>query len=150
MGVHVGDVMVRAGDLFGDGVNIAARLQTLARAGGVPDVAGEIAARLAAAYGVDDNEDELTTLSNAALDLIHDGKLDEAVFHKLVDQLDPSTPPDRRAPALTLSEGAAPASIIYRAQNDRSLPSDYVRGVISRHYDTALPGLRARPKLLGS
>ena len=33
--VHVGDVMVRAGDLFGDGVNIAARLQTLARAGGL-------------------------------------------------------------------------------------------------------------------
>jgi adenylate cyclase len=27
--------MVRAGDLFGDGVNIAARLQTLARAGGL-------------------------------------------------------------------------------------------------------------------
>jgi TolB-like protein/class 3 adenylate cyclase/tetratricopeptide (TPR) repeat protein len=35
MGVHVGDVMVRAGDLFGDGVNIAARLQTLAKAGGI-------------------------------------------------------------------------------------------------------------------
>jgi adenylate cyclase len=35
IGVHVGDVMVRAGDLFGDGVNIAARLQVLARAGGV-------------------------------------------------------------------------------------------------------------------
>jgi adenylate cyclase len=35
MGVHVGDVMVRAGDLFGDGVNIAARLQTLASAGGL-------------------------------------------------------------------------------------------------------------------
>jgi adenylate cyclase len=27
IGVHVGDVMVRGGDLFGDGVNIAARLQ---------------------------------------------------------------------------------------------------------------------------
>ena len=35
IGVHVGDVMVRAGDLFGDGVNIAARLQVLARAGGL-------------------------------------------------------------------------------------------------------------------
>ena len=35
MGLHVGDVMVRAGDLFGEGVNIAARLQTLARAGGL-------------------------------------------------------------------------------------------------------------------
>ena len=35
MGVHVGDVMVRGGDLFGDGVNIAARLQALAQPGSV-------------------------------------------------------------------------------------------------------------------
>src|SRR5262245_34953191 len=34
IGIHVGDVMVKGGDLFGDGVNIAARLQTLATAGG--------------------------------------------------------------------------------------------------------------------
>ena len=34
IGVHVGDVMIKGGDLFGDGVNIAARLQTLASAGG--------------------------------------------------------------------------------------------------------------------
>ena len=33
IGVHVGDVMVQDGDLFGDGVNTAARLQALARAG---------------------------------------------------------------------------------------------------------------------
>jgi adenylate cyclase len=35
IGVHVGDVMVRSGDLFGDGVNIAARLQAIAPPGGV-------------------------------------------------------------------------------------------------------------------
>ena len=35
IGVHIGDVMVRGGDLFGDGVNIAARLQALANRGAV-------------------------------------------------------------------------------------------------------------------
>jgi TolB-like protein/class 3 adenylate cyclase len=35
IGIHIGDVMVRAGDLFGDGVNIAARLQSIAQPGSV-------------------------------------------------------------------------------------------------------------------
>jgi class 3 adenylate cyclase len=35
IGVHVGDVMVKGGDLFGDGVNIAARLEALSEPGGV-------------------------------------------------------------------------------------------------------------------
>jgi len=35
IGVHIGDVLIRAGDLFGDGVNIAARLQSMAKPGGV-------------------------------------------------------------------------------------------------------------------
>src|SRR6201987_565898 len=33
IGVHIGEVMVQAGDLFGDGVNIAARLQSIAKPG---------------------------------------------------------------------------------------------------------------------
>src|SRR3954468_5555693 len=35
MGVHVGEIMVRDGDLYGDGVNVAARLEGIARPGSV-------------------------------------------------------------------------------------------------------------------
>ena len=35
IGVHLGDVMVKADDLFGEGINVAVRLEGLAEAGGI-------------------------------------------------------------------------------------------------------------------
>jgi adenylate cyclase len=53
IGMHLGDVVVKDGDLFGDAVNIAARLQALAEPGGIcvsATVREHAGARVAAAY----------------------------------------------------------------------------------------------------
>ena len=35
IGIHVGDIMIEDSDIFGDGVNIAARLESIAQPGGI-------------------------------------------------------------------------------------------------------------------
>ena len=86
----------------------------------LPDVAGEIAARLAAAYRVDDTEDELTTLSNAAVDLIHNGKLDEA--EKAASDLLERFP--------DVHDGWDRLGMVYQARGDHHKAADCYRKVI--------------------
>jgi tetratricopeptide (TPR) repeat protein len=86
----------------------------------ITDVAGEIAARLAAAWGADDTEDELTTASNAAVDLIHDGKLDEAeqVARDLLERF-----PD-------VHDGWDRLGMVHQARGDHQKAADCYRKVI--------------------
>jgi adenylate cyclase len=53
IGIHLGDVMIKGADLFGDAVNIAARLEALAEPGGIcvsATVREHIGTRVAAAF----------------------------------------------------------------------------------------------------
>jgi class 3 adenylate cyclase/TolB-like protein len=50
IGVSFGDIMHDGGDVFGDGVNVAARLESLAPAGGIC-VSGQVAEQLSGALG---------------------------------------------------------------------------------------------------
>jgi class 3 adenylate cyclase len=53
IGLHLGDVLARNGDLFGDAVNIAARLQALAEPGGIcvsAAIREHVGTRLTAAF----------------------------------------------------------------------------------------------------
>ena len=77
IGVHVGDVMVRGGDLLGDGVNVAARVQTLAEPGGVSlseDAHRQVAGRNAGRLFEDRGEQQIKNIAPSDQGLCADRK----------------------------------------------------------------------------
>jgi tetratricopeptide (TPR) repeat protein len=80
-------------------------------------LAAEMTAELAAASGSDDNEDELTTASNAAVDLVHKGKLDEAeqLARDLIERF-----PD-------FHDGWDRLGMVYQARGDQRQAADCYR-----------------------
>jgi tetratricopeptide (TPR) repeat protein len=78
----------------------------------------EVLARLAG--GIDDEEDELTAASNAAVDLVNAGKLDEAekAARDLLERF-----PD-------VHDGYDRLGMVYEARGDKKQAADYYRKVI--------------------
>src|SRR5499427_5395805 len=65
MGIHVGDVIIEDGDIFGDGVNIAARLEGIAQPSGIcisEDVYRQVRGKLDAKFR-DAGEQELKNIT---------------------------------------------------------------------------------------
>jgi TolB-like protein len=65
IGIHIGDVIIEDGDIFGDGVNIAARLESIAEPGGIcisDDVYRQVHGKLDANFQ-DAGERELKNIS---------------------------------------------------------------------------------------
>jgi tetratricopeptide (TPR) repeat protein len=86
----------------------------------IGDIAAEIADRLAAQYGGDNTGEELTIASNAAVDLVHAGKLDEAeqAARDLLERF-----PD-------VHDGWDRLGMVYEARGDNQKAADCYRKVI--------------------
>jgi TolB-like protein len=65
IGIHVGDIIIEEGDIFGDGVNVAARLEAIAEPGGIcisDDAYRQVRDKLDAAFE-DTGEQQLKNIS---------------------------------------------------------------------------------------
>jgi len=100
IGIHQGDIVVGDGDIFGDGVNIAARLEALAEPGTicVSAVQEDAAGKLDLAFE-DLGEQQLKNISRP----VHVWCIRPALAH-----------PVPRGPARVLAAGAAPGSLFSR------------------------------------
>ena len=67
IGIHVGDIIIERDDIYGDGVNIAARIETIAEPGGIllsEDAWRQVRAKIAADF-VDTGEQNLKNIAGS-------------------------------------------------------------------------------------
>ncbi len=97
IGIHLGDVMVEGDDIYGDGVNIAARLQELAEPGGIL-ISGPV-------------YDQVHSKLSIAFDFLgqqHLKNVTSPVTGYRVHQVGAGTPPRASRPDVTTDFGAPP------------------------------------------
>jgi len=90
MGINVGDIVVEDGDIFGDGVNVAARLEGLADPGGIcvsARVQEDVAGRLELAFD-DLGEQNLKNIARPVR--VHRVRLDNVKRQSIVKPVDAS------------------------------------------------------------
>lgn len=96
MGINLGDIIIEEGDIFGDGVNVAARLEALARPGKIyvsASVREQVGEKLPISFA-DMGDHNVKNIARP----IHVYKIDKGI--------DPSAPatPNSPSPSLTLPD----------------------------------------------
>jgi class 3 adenylate cyclase len=138
IGINVGDVMVKGGDIFGDGVNIAARLEGLAEPGGICISRGvRDHIRHKVPYGFEDLGEQ--TVKNIAQPIRVFRLLPDTAHRDADKPVPPSAPIElvRESPMEQLSVGTSPAEptpveqqsveiVFWESIKESVRPADYV------------------------
>ena len=148
IGINIGDVIIDGGDIYGDGVNVAARLQALAEPGGIclsGTVEEHVRDKLAFAF-VDQGEQALKNIARP----VRVYALDRGTVPMPSGVEAPLAVPNgtgQRDPGITrpeLAGMAAPLSIVVLPFANRSgdPAQDYLADVITDELTTALSRIR--------
>ena len=102
IGLNLGDVIVEGDNLYGDGVNVAARLEALAEPGGI-SLSGkfheEVCRKLDITF-IPTGEQEMKNIRNP----VNTYKIEVSTLAEMADSSDAEAPPAETAPAVTPSE----------------------------------------------
>lgn len=131
IGVHIGDVMVRGSDLLGDGVNIAARLESIAEPGGV--------CLSEAAYGA---VRRLMPLTFSDLGPQKVKNIEEPVRAFALKAISPSAASKERAQSLPLPDKPSIAVLPFRSMSGEP-EQDYLADAIVEEIIAALSRFRS-------